>query len=60
MWGPRRLGSTQAERREGGVRMGTYLGNSSRQGPQAPAPQPEKEALEVRGVPVWEPPPRGL
>lgn len=33
--------------------MGTYLRNSSRQEPQAPAPQPEIEALKVREGPVW-------
>lgn len=30
--------------------MGTYLRKNSRQGPQVPVLQPEKEALEVRGV----------
>lgn len=40
--------------------MGTYLRNSSPQEPQAPAPQPERETLEVRGAPTWEPPSRLL
>ena len=30
--------------------MGTYLRKNSRQGPQAPALQPERETLEVRGA----------
>lgn len=49
VWVPRSLGSARVERREGGVWMGTYLRNSSRQEPQVPAPQPEIEARGERG-----------
>lgn len=55
--GPKPQGSPRAARREGGIRMGTYLRNNSLQEPQAPAPRPGREALRVRGVPVWESPP---
>ena len=57
VWVPRSLGSARVERREGGGWMGTYLRNSSRQEPQVPAPQPEIDALEVRGGPIWGPTP---
>lgn len=40
--------------------MVRYLRKNSRQGPQAPALQPEREAQEVRRNPAWEPPPRRL
>lgn len=44
------LRSPQTMRREGVVSLGTYLRKNSRQGPQAPAPQPEREAMPVKGA----------